>query len=148
MYTFWPKGLSWKLKSDQRGDAQTAYEILVASGPEKLSPGVADLWDSGRVGSSETAWIAYDGKSLHSFQRCWWTVRVWSGSGTSSAWSEPAECTMGIADPRDRRGTWISTADNALRSGPMPLFRRQVTVDRPVRLALAFVAGLGFTSCG
>lgn len=136
--------LSWKLKSDQRGDAQTAYEILVASAPEKLNQGIGDLWDSGRVVSSETAWISYAGAPMHSFQRCWWKVRLWSASGMNSAWSEPADWTMGIADLHDRRGTWISTADNALRSGPMPLFRHQVTVNRPVRLALAFVAGLGF----
>jgi alpha-L-rhamnosidase len=135
--------LGWKLKSDRRGDAQAAYEILVASAPEKLSSGIADLWDSGRVSSPETTWIPYAGTPLHSFQQCWWKVRVWSDSGESSPWSEAAEWTMGLSTPRDRRGMWISTPGNALRSGPMPLFRKQVTVERPVRRALVFVAGLG-----
>ena len=135
--------LSWKLKSDRRGDAQAAYEILVASAPEKLSSGVADLWDSGRVTSPETAWISYGGTPLRSFQRCWWKVRVWSTSGESSSWSETAEWTMSLADLRDRRGMWIATPDIALRSGPMPLFRHEVIVERPVRRALVFVAGLG-----
>ncbi len=63
---------SWKLKSDERGQLQTGYQIVAASAPEKLAPGVADWWDSGRVASSETAWIAYGGAGLRSFQRGWW----------------------------------------------------------------------------
>jgi hypothetical protein len=136
--------LSWKLKSDKRGDSQVAYRILVASSAGKLSAGQGDLWDSGRVASSETAWIAYVGASLHSFQHCWWKVRVWSSLGGASAWTEPADWTMGITDVRDRKGRWISTPGNALRSGPMPLFRHEFTVDRPLRRALVFVSGLGF----
>jgi hypothetical protein len=136
--------LSWKLRSDRRGDTQVAYQIMVASTPEKLGSSIADLWDSGRVNRPETAWIPYFGTPLHSFQQCWWKLRVWSGAGESSAWSEVAEWTMGLADPHDRRGMWISTPGNALRSGPMPLFRKQVTVEQPVRRALVFVAGLGF----
>src|SRR6185437_8667451 len=68
--------LSWKLKSDNRGDSQAAYEILVAGSAAKLRSGVGDLWDSGRVASSEMAWIAYAGAPLRSFQHCWWKVRV------------------------------------------------------------------------
>ncbi|HJY07857.1 MAG TPA: alpha-L-rhamnosidase N-terminal domain-containing protein, partial [Bryobacteraceae bacterium] len=136
--------LSWKLKSDKRGDSQVAYQILVASSAGKLSAGQGDLWDSGRLASSETAWIAYAGAPLHSFQHCWWKVHVWSSLGGASAWTEPAGWTMGITDERDRKGRWISTPGNALRSGPMPLFRHEFTVDRPLRCALVFVSGLGF----
>ncbi len=62
--------LSWKLKSDQRGDRQTAYEILVASSPEELTPEAANLWNSGRIENSNSISIAYAGTSLHSFQQC------------------------------------------------------------------------------
>ena len=37
--------LSWQLASDQRGQKQTAYRLLVASSEEKLSKGEGDLWD-------------------------------------------------------------------------------------------------------
>ena len=42
--------LSWKLISDQNGQLQTAYQILVASDPEQLANNQGDLWDSGKVG--------------------------------------------------------------------------------------------------
>jgi len=136
--------LSWKLKADKRARQQTAYQILAASAPEKLLPGAADLWDSGRVASSQTAWIAYGGASLRSFQRCWWKVRVWDNSGAASAFSEPAEWTASVLDPRDWKASWIAHPDRSLRAGPLPIFRKDVAIDRPLRRALVLVAGLGF----
>jgi len=41
--------LSWEMQDSRRGAAQTAYQILVASSPEKLTADEGDLWDSGRV---------------------------------------------------------------------------------------------------
>lgn len=41
--------LSWTLESDQRGQKQTAYHILVASSLKKLDKDVGDLWDSGKI---------------------------------------------------------------------------------------------------
>jgi len=57
--------LSWVLKSDQRGQKQTGYQIV--AGPtrsilEKLGPDM--LWDSGKTVSDETVGIQYGGKSL------------------------------------------------------------------------------------
>ena len=46
--------LSWKLKSELRGERQTAYRILVASSRKLLDEGKGDLWDSGRVAGGET----------------------------------------------------------------------------------------------
>jgi hypothetical protein len=39
--------LSWVLESDERDQAQTGYQILVATSVDKLSPADADLWNSG-----------------------------------------------------------------------------------------------------
>lgn len=136
--------LSWKLKSSERGQAQTAYQVLVASAPDKVAPGRADLWDSGRVSSAETAWIAYGGAPVRSYQRCWWKVRVWGASGVASAWSEPAEWTMAVLDPDPWKASWIALPDLRLRPGPLPIFRKEITLERPLRRALAFVSGVGF----
>lgn len=136
--------LSWKLKSDERGQAQTAYQILVASAPEKLAPGSADLWDSGRVNSAETTWIRYTGVSPRAFQRYWWKVGVWGTPGTQATWSEPAEWTMAVLDPDQWTAAWIAHSDDRLRSGPLPIFRKEFAIDRPLRRALVFVSGVGF----
>jgi len=42
---------TWEVPLDGRGRRQSAYRILVASSAERLVPGKADLWDSGKVAS-------------------------------------------------------------------------------------------------
>src|SRR5580698_5571041 len=69
--------LSWILESNQRNQAQTAYEVLASSSPEKLAAGQYDEWDSGKVLSGESINIDYGGKPLVSGQRIWWKARVW-----------------------------------------------------------------------
>jgi hypothetical protein len=41
--------LSWRIESATRGEMQTAYQVLVASTPEKLAADQGDLWESGKV---------------------------------------------------------------------------------------------------
>ncbi|HEY7304313.1 MAG TPA: family 78 glycoside hydrolase catalytic domain [Bryobacteraceae bacterium] len=136
--------ISWKLKSDRQGDRQIAYQILAASTRAKLDSDVGDLWSTERVASQETTWIPYDGAPLHSFQHVWWKVRVWSVTGAVSTWSEAAQWTMALVDPADRKGNWIAPASYALRSGPMPLFRHEVTLDRSLGRVIVLISGLGF----
>ncbi len=99
--------LSWILKSDMRGQTQSAYQILVASSQQKLESGKADLWDSGKVSSDQSVYVSYRGKTLPSHQECWWKVKVWDRTGKASAWSAPGKWTMGILTPEEWRGKWI-----------------------------------------
>jgi hypothetical protein len=103
--------LSWVLESNQQGQKQTAYRILVASDPQKLAQDDGDLWDSGKTASSDTIQIPYFGKGLESNLDCFWKVRVWDKNGHASAWSEPAEWTMGMMKPADWHARWIGRGD-------------------------------------
>ena len=80
--------LSWTLASEERGQRQIAYEILVASSPESLARNEGDLWSPGRVDSDQTIQLAYAGKPLQSRMRVWWKVRVWDQDGKPSPWSD------------------------------------------------------------
>jgi hypothetical protein len=136
--------LSWKLKSAKNGDRQTAYQVLVASTPEKLAEGAADVWDSRRSASSDSLPVAYSGAALRSLRRYHWKVRVWDAAGQASAWSDPAEWTTALVAPDAWRAGWITHPDHALRSGPLPIFRKQFSIDKPLRRALVLASGLGF----
>jgi len=135
--------LGWKLRSAERGEKQAAYQILVSTKRDNLIPGRAELWNSGRTDSEETAWIRYGGAALQPFRRCWWRVRVWDAAGSVSDWSQPAEWTMGVLDPKNWRGEWIAGPKTGLGSDPLPIFRKEIAVERPLRRALVFVAGVG-----
>ena len=79
--------LSWKLHSQVNNEQQTAYRVLVASDPSRLTPGNADVWDSGQIATGDSVGIPYGGPALRSAQRYVWTVQVWDAHGTPSAWS-------------------------------------------------------------
>ena len=68
--------LSWILSSEERGDIQTAYQILVASNDNLLTEDRADLWNSGKVLSNNSVHVVYQGKILQSKQRYFWKMRV------------------------------------------------------------------------
>src|SRR5437899_2585006 len=54
----------WQMSSSERGERQTAYRILVATSPSRLTTGAADMWDSGRVASSDSVAVPYRGRAL------------------------------------------------------------------------------------
>lgn len=99
--------LSWIVESAQRGQKQSAYQILVASSETDLSAGKGDLWDSQKVNSDQTCQITYAGKDLPSRQDCVWKVRVWDKDGKPSEWSAPARWSMGLCKTADWQARWI-----------------------------------------
>ena len=99
--------LSWTLFAQERGQKQTAYQILVATDPQKLSSSFGDLFDSGKVVSDRSLNVVYAGKPLQSFQECFWRVRVWDMAGRPTEWSAISSWTMGVLDPKDWRALWI-----------------------------------------
>ena len=98
--------LSWIITADERDVMQTAYHLLVATSPDLLEVGKADLWDSGVTASDASIWVPYGGKELQSNQRCFWRVKVYTTQG-ESAWSEVAEWGMGLLGETPWGGRWI-----------------------------------------
>ena len=158
--------LSWLVRSGRQGVRQAAYQVLVATSPELLAKDRGDLWDSGRVQSSDSAHVAYCGAALTSRLRCCWKARVWDGSGHRSAWSPPASWEMGLLRPGDWQARWIGsgppeeprpaegffTSTNQLTNftqqvkvdGRSTLLRKKFVLRGPVRQARLYVTGLGY----
>jgi len=100
--------LSWVFESDERGQKQSAYRILVADSKEKLDTDIGNLWDSGKVDSDQTIQVVYGGKPLTSRMRCYWKVGVWDKDGKSAGWSKPALWSMGLLKRSDWAAQWIA----------------------------------------
>ena len=107
--------LSWRLESTRREVSQRAYRILVASSPADLLEGSANLWDSGRIDSSDSIGIRYAGKSLTSRERACWTVTVWDDENQVCRPSQATFWEMGLLERSDWQGSWLAAEDQLER---------------------------------
>jgi alpha-L-rhamnosidase len=103
---------SWQSDAETPDWMQTGYEVLVATDAAKLVPGKADVWDSGRVRSSESLNITCACQAIRSQQHYVWKVIVWDGKGTQSA-SEASSFETGLMSASDWKALWISRKDPA-----------------------------------
>lgn len=95
---------SWILESTERGQMQSAYQVLVASSLENLNKDEGDKWDSKKIKLRNSVNIPYKGNPLASGEKCYWKVRVWDVKGKASDWSEPATFEMGLLEKSDWEG--------------------------------------------
>ncbi|MER7563764.1 family 78 glycoside hydrolase catalytic domain [Streptomyces sp. NPDC097941] len=138
----------WRTASRVRGRRQTAYRILVASTPDRLAEGRADVWDSGRTDSADSVAVRYAGPGLHASTRYHWTVQVWDENGHRLPEAPAAHFETGLLSTDGVTGwdgaQWISMAGKALNSAGAPLLRRQTALKAGrVREARLYVSALG-----
>ena len=137
---------SWKLCSDANGAASTAYQVIVATCPEKLDENNADLWNSGKVVSQEIVSVPYGGKKLSSKAFAYWKVRVWDENGKAGEWSEPAYFGVGFLEDNDwaSNAAYIGVPNNKGKSEVSPLLRKKFTVREKDGRYLLHVNSLGY----
>ncbi|MEO8616857.1 MAG: family 78 glycoside hydrolase catalytic domain [Luteolibacter sp.] len=127
----------WVVNDPDRGEKQTAYQIVVADDAKKR------LWDSGKVASAEQFGVVYAGPPLAKTSRYLWTVRTWDKDGEVSPWSELQSFVTGFFKPGDwnSRAQWIEHPDAGI-DVPI-LLRKNFQVTKPVKAAYLYVTGLG-----
>jgi len=113
--------LSWLVNDSRRGAVQSAYRILVAARSDELREDGDLLWDSGKVESDQSIHVEYEGPTLHSRQRCFWTARTWDAEGIASPWAEPAFWEMGLLSSEDWDAAWISAESDDGRAEAIPM---------------------------
>ncbi|MFG2053163.1 family 78 glycoside hydrolase catalytic domain [Micromonospora sp. NPDC048930] len=109
---------SWTGTALGHGATQSAYQVLVASSPERLTPGAADVWDSGRVASARSVGVPYAGPRLAPRTRYHWTVRLWDGAGREGEWSAPTWFETGLLDEGFGAARWVG-AQPDLEQAPL-----------------------------
>jgi alpha-L-rhamnosidase len=108
--------LSWKLDDARVGAAQSAYRVLVASDPHKLSPGHADIWDSGRIASSQSVDVPYGGPALAPETRYYWRVQAWDTRNHAYPLSAVTWWETGLMTEQAWQGQWIGYEDREQQS--------------------------------
>lgn len=133
--------LSWKIVSDKENLMQTAYEIRVTY----QTPIGKAVWTSGKVNSSQSVNVPYDGPTLKSMQHLNWQVRVWDNKNKTTAWSEPASWEMGILDADLWKASWITFApEQDLKDLRSSLYlRKNFSSEKKITSARVYVTALG-----
>jgi alpha-L-rhamnosidase len=98
---------SWQLRDSTRGAHQSAYEVQVAATSSALAEDVVDVWDSGRVASSQSLSIRYQGPSLLPGKRYFWRVRLWDAAGDRYPESETSWWETGLMKQNGWQAAWI-----------------------------------------
>jgi alpha-L-rhamnosidase len=135
--------LSWVDTANVNGAVQTGYEIKAAASAADLTSGPL-LWDSGHV-QSAAQHAQYGGVALASRSFVTWQVRVWDGTGAVSAWSAPTTFRIGLTQPTDWTGEWITSPSwtNTAVIPAMPLFAKQFATNSGIVSAILYVSGIG-----
>ncbi len=155
---------SWEVPLAGRGRRQSAYQLLVATAPDRLLPARADLWDSGKVESSQSAHVVYGGAELRRNTDYYWAVGLWDEAGQPLGFSPPASFGTALWEDSDWQARWIGLGDprepfsdpdtfqqdriapevQAVEPDPRaPLLRKEFEIGQPVKRARAFVCGVG-----
>ncbi len=143
--------LSWVLKTAKRGATQTAFRILASTSLEALNANSGDLWDSGKVSSDQNLYVNYNGQKLHSNELVFWKVKVWDNYGEESAWSDPANFSIGLIEKSDWTGNWIGLdkelgqdkLDTTFTRLSARYLRKEIEIPKEIKRATAHVSGLG-----
>ncbi len=154
--------LGWKLQDPTSGAAQTAYRVVVSTHRNANGTLTGDVWDSGRVLSTQSLHIAYAGKDLRASTRYYWQVRVWGKDGKPYPISAPTWWETGLLTPTAWTANWIGYEQpeltavrhsgaiwiaNAAVPGPDPKvdtthdFRHSFKLDKPVKRAMLYTTG-------
>lgn len=156
---------SWLVNAEGYNKSQSSYHILVASSEEKLSESAADIWNSEKVDSDQSAFIKYKGAPLEAMTTYFWKVKIWDETNSESSWSEIQEFEMGlINDTNWGKSKWI-TLNTDTRTSPhrfrdyktgsmkapksvdgfaASYFRNEIDVTKTVVKAQAYICGLGY----
>jgi alpha-L-rhamnosidase len=153
-----PPAFSWST-GPGGGGRQHGYQVLVTDSPEGLERDQGNAWDSGRRHRAYGADVLYEGRELVPFRRYLWKVRVWTGSGGLSPWSQASTFEVGMGETEAWTASWISWDDRAvafkpatetgpvdpiaLGLTPVPYLRRQFEVADDLLSARLYVTARG-----
>lgn len=119
------------------GTKQTAYQIIAKSGGKII-------WNTGKVASSRMTHILYEGQSLHSREKVYWSVKLWDENGEGGEMST-GSFEMGLLENTDWEAKWITGNYKVKKSERYPIdcFRKHISITREVKSARLYI-----TACG
>jgi len=121
---------SWIMNDADRGEIQTAWQIVVTTGDDLL-------WDSGKISSAQSSSVPYSGPALTPATSYQWQVKLWDKDGQQSPFSERNTFVTGLG-----KADWTASFiwDGTSNENNFAYFRKAFEINKPVRSALIFTS--------
>jgi alpha-L-rhamnosidase len=125
-----PPLLSWIMNDPDRGEVQTAWQVVVSSGN-------SIIWDSGKTASRASSSVPYAGPGLSPATKYTWKVRLWDKDDQASPFSEESGFITGLA-----KSEWTADFiwDGTSNEHNFAYFRRAFEIKKPIRSAFVFAS--------
>lgn len=125
---------SWKLRSDICSTLQNAYRLTVSGG--------GDVWDTGKVESTQSILIEYAGAELKPCTEYEWNVTVWTNRGETASAASKFETGLLHGIAFKSKAKWI-THGFAAEDTVSPVFSKLFNVAKPVLKTRLYCTALG-----
>ena len=132
---------SWVIKSDDYNVNQTHYQVFVSK--DKTFSNKSLVWDSGKVNSSETVYIEYQGKPLEYATKYYWTVKVWTNKSARPKQSKINSWTTGMMGKNQWKSSWIGVDNDDKKGRKSPYFTNDFVVGNKILSANLFITSRG-----
>ena len=126
--------LSWQIRSGAPGWTQQGAEIRLTDARGRPTHRLMD--------GSEQVLVPWPFPDLGSRQRGTVSVRV-RGTRGWTPWSRPADVEVGLLDPADWTGEWITPVHGGGLDDPAPIFERRIEIGADLAAARLYVSALG-----
>ena len=152
---------SWITGSREKGQRQTAYQIIIADNEQDINQNRGNVWDSGKVDSGQSNAVSYSGSSLQSDHNYFWKVKIWDNQGNPGEFTNAATFLTSIIDPNLWSARWIGEGsgtdpqniqkfydkpvkgDSGKYQENSLLLRKKCQISKPVTKAILHICGLG-----
>ena len=128
---------TWQVNDTDRGEIQTAYQIIVDKRERATLSGHGTTWDSEKIVSNKSVTVPYRGPFLNPDTRYWWRVRTWDRDGNVSPWSESVRFDTGLPGGQFS-GSYIW--DGTENANDYAYFRKEFTLPFEVEFATVFIS--------
>lgn len=141
----------WIMNSQSNDQLQSAYEVIVSDRYEEIEKYKGGVWHSGKVNSSNSTHVKFQGNPLKSFTKYYWRVRVFDNANQTTEWSDIASFETSMIEESDWSAIWISDGsefpdkeEDFYKNDPAPFFAKEILVSKKVKSARLYISGLGY----
>ncbi|MBB4152213.1 hypothetical protein GGQ80_000089 [Sphingomonas jinjuensis] len=141
----------------ERGAAQTACRLIVATSRRLATTGRGDVWDSGWIESDRPGAQPAAALPLASHRDYWWAIDLRDQHGRATGLGTPERFVTGLLTAEGWQAQWIAAGPDHPRGThrrgndprpaappePLPIFRRDLTLPAAPRRAILSISALG-----